>query len=131
MPSGLSIQILTWGDFRGGQGPDGGGGGLARDSRHFFTNTENAPIYIKKCIVWITHETFMSKIVKIFRLPTDRPADKPTPRISYPELKNRLAQYAKYQISNTITLPNILPNMALYFLLHDIVTDYFQKNKND
>ena len=30
----------------------------------------------------------MSKIVKIFRLPTDRPTDKPTPRSSSPELKN-------------------------------------------
>ena len=35
--SGLSVQILAWGDLSppirgGGQGSDGGGGGLARDS---------------------------------------------------------------------------------------------------
>ena len=42
--------------------------------------------------VLFTHETSMSKIVKIFQGPTDRPTDRPTdmttPRSSDPELKN-------------------------------------------
>ena len=41
----------------------------------------------------MTHETLMSKIVKIFQGPTDRPTDGPTdmtsPRSSDPELKNQ------------------------------------------
>ena len=40
----------------------------------------------------MTHETLMSKIVKIFQGPTDRRTDRPTdmttPRSSDPELKN-------------------------------------------
>ena len=51
----------------------------------------------------MTHETLMSKIVKIFQGPTDRPTDGPTdrqtdrptdmttPRSSDPELKNENA----------------------------------------
>ena len=47
--------------------------------------------------VWITQETSMSKIVKIFHRQTDRPTDKPTPRSSSRSLKIKHALHFQKQ----------------------------------